>query len=141
MAKISKHFSESEFACKCGCKTEVVVSRDLLDLLEGMRVSLGEAILVTSGARCKSLNFKVGGATNSWHVPRNHTLFASDITYWNPDKRDKMGILKLYVLADRLGATGLGLYDGRIHVDRRPSGQRPNNARWTHPDWDWPDGS
>lgn len=141
MAKLSKHFSQSEFECKCGCGCEVIVSRDLLDLLEGMRVSLGEGILVTSGARCKSHNLKVGGSTNSWHVPRNHTLFASDITYWNSRKRDKMDILKLYVLADRFGATGLGLYEGRIHVDRRPSGQRPNNARWTHSGWDWPDGS
>ena len=137
MAKVSKHFSESEFACKCGCGAEVVVSRELVDLLEGMRVCLGVPLLITSGARCKSHNLKVGGASKSWHVPRNHTLYASDITYWNPKKRDEMGILKLYVLADRLGATGLGLYKGRIHVDRRPSGR----ARWTHSSWKWSDRS
>tara|TARA_R110000787_G_scaffold32677_3_gene86329 strand:+ start:636 stop:1049 length:414 start_codon:yes stop_codon:yes gene_type:complete len=137
MAKISKHFSESEFACKCGCNSEVIVSRDLLDLLEGLRVSLGEAILVTSGARCKSHNIKVGGATSSWHVPRNYTLYASDITYWDSKKRGKMDILKLYVLADGFGASGLGLYDGRIHIDQRPS----KRARWTHSSWDWTNGS
>jgi len=137
MAKISKHFSESEFACKCGCNTEVIVSKDLLDLLEGMRVSLGVAIRITSGARCKSHNIKVGGASRSWHVPRNHTLYASDITYWDSKKRDEMGILKLYVLADRLGASGIGLYKGRIHVDCRPE----KRARWTDSSWSWSDGS
>jgi len=142
MGKLSKHFSQSEFECKCRCSCEVVVSSDLLELLEGMRVSLGEGILVTSGARCRKHNTAVGGSSNSWHIPRNHTLYASDITFWNPGRRGKMDMLELYVLADRWHAAGLGLYNGRIHVDQRPSKTlHPKRARWIDTSWKWDNGS
>jgi len=133
---ISKHFSQSEFECKCGCSCEVIVSRDLLDLLEGIRVCIGAPIKILSGARCEKHNRSVGGASKSWHLPRNHSLFASDITYWEPEKRTYPNALRLYVTADRLGAAGLGLYGGntpRIHVDTRPT----KRARWLHSSWSW----
>jgi hypothetical protein len=135
MPRVSKHFAQSEFDCKCGCNSEVVVSRDLIDLLEGIRVSVGDAIKITSGARCENHNRSVGGASESWHLTRNHTLYASDITYWDPAKRTNADILRLYVTADRIGASGLGLYSGRIHVDKRLT----KRARWSHSSWNWDD--
>jgi len=142
MGKLSKHFSQSEFECKCRCSCEVVVSSDLLELLEGMRVSLGEGILVTSGARCRKHNTAVGGSPNSWHIPRNHTLYAADITFWDSGRRGKMDMLELYVLADRWHASGLGLYSGRIHVDQRPAKTlHPKRARWVDTSWKWNNGS
>ena len=142
MAKLSKHFSQSEFECKCGCGCEVIVSHELLDLLKNMRYALGEGILVTSGARCKKHNDAVGGTLHSWHIPRNHNLYAADITFLNPDRRGPMDILELYVLADRWQAAGIGLYDGRIHVDQRPSKTlHPKRARWVHTSWKWDNGS
>jgi hypothetical protein len=139
MGTVSKHFSMSEFACKCRCSMSLSIAPDLLQLLEYIRLATGEPILITSGARCKKHNTKVGGAPNSWHVPRygTNTLYASDITYWDSKKRDKMGILELYIHADKYGANGIGLYDGRIHVDQRPT----KRARWTDSSWSWPDGA
>ena len=137
MTNLSKHFSQSEFECRCVCKCEVIVSSDLITLLEGIRVSLGVPVRVTSGARCETHNAKVGGAKRSWHIPRNHTLYAADITYWNKGEIDKMGILKLYALADKHHASGLGLYPSWIHVDQRPT----KRARWIDKNWHWTDGS
>jgi len=139
MPKVSKHFSMSEFACKCGCSAQISIAPDLIRLLEHLRVSTGEPILITSGARCKEHNKRIGGAPNSWHVPRygTNTLYASDITYWDSKKRGKMEILKLYVLADDFNARGIGLYNGRIHVDQRPT----KRARWVDSSWSWSNGS
>ena len=133
MTRLSKHFVQSEFECKCGCGIEVIVSQSLINLLEEIRVSTGEPIRITSGARCIEHNRMVGGANMSWHIPKNHILYASDITYANSPKRSQLGILKLYILADQMNAMGLGLYDGRIHIDQRPS----KRARWIDSGWKW----
>lgn len=133
MTRLSSHFTQSEFECKCGCEIEVIVSQSLINLLEGIRVSIGEPVRITSGARCIEHNRKVGGFSNSWHIPKNHILYASDITYANSSKRSQLGILKLYILADQSNAMGLGLYEGRIHVDQRPS----KRARWIDSSWSW----
>ena len=69
----------------------------------------------------------------SWHIPKNHILYASDITYADSSKRSQLGILRLYTVADQSNAMGLGLYDGRIHIDQRPSKQ----ARWIDSGWKW----
>ena len=136
MGRISKHFSQAEFDCKCGCSCEMIVSSDLLKILEEIRICVGEPIKVLSGHRCEEHNRSVGGAPQSWHLLRNHSLLASDITYWDPEKRTHLNALRLYVTADRLGASGLGLYGGntpRIHVDKRPT----KRARWLHSSWNW----
>ena len=134
MGKVSKHFSGREVACRCGCKSELKLARSLVDLLEGIREATGEPIRITSGARCKKHNLETpGAAAKSWHIPRDGVLYASDITYANRAKINKVSILRLYVLADKLGANGLGLYNGRIHVDQRPDGR----ARWIHKGVTW----
>lgn len=37
-------------------------------ILEPLRKTLGESVIITSGYRCKDLNKKVGGAWNSQHI-------------------------------------------------------------------------
>ena len=137
MTKLSKHFSQSEFECRCGCGCEVVVSSDLLELLEEIRVSVRAPLRITSGARCKKHNASVGGAKESWHVPRDNTLYAADVTYWHSRSIDTLGIFQLYALADVGHASGLGIYPGWIHVDQRPT----KRARWIDKNWHWVDGS
>ena len=48
MGDISENFNRSEFACKCGCGL-VGVSDYLISLLQIVRTSLGESMVVTSG--------------------------------------------------------------------------------------------
>jgi hypothetical protein len=136
--KISKHFWQKEFDCKCGCKTDVIVHSSLLSLLEKIRVALDAPIRITSGGRCEEHNQKVGGSKKSWHIPRpgNGILYASDISYWRDNASiSKMDTLKLYTLANVNHAQGLGLYPGRIHVDTRPTKAR---ALWIdNPTWRW----
>lgn len=63
--RIDKYFDSAEVACKCGCG--IMPTEDAIDALTALRKLYGKPITITSGARCKYHNNKVGGAENSRH--------------------------------------------------------------------------
>lgn len=129
--RLSPNFWAHEFRCSCGCGDESV-SPVLVSLLQSIRDKSGP-LKISSGVRCKASNAKLeGAAKNSWHVPRRGLGHAADVKYASGNSTPG-AILKLYVLADQLGARGLGLYSNRIHVDVRTGGR----ARWVHSSWSW----
>ena len=65
--KLSKYFSRSEFACKCGCGFDTVDAQ-LLYVLTKLRAKIGAKIYITSGCRCINHNKKVGGKKGSYHL-------------------------------------------------------------------------
>lgn len=131
--RLSPNFHSQEFRCSCGCGAEEV-SQALVNLLQSIRDQVGP-LRITSGVRCAESNAKLDGAAKrSWHVPRGGIGHAADIKYASGTSTPG-AILKLYVIADQLGARGLGLYSNRIHVDVR-TGAR---ARWVHSSWGWRD--
>lgn len=120
--KLSEHFSESEFRCKCGKCTMPEISKELLKVLEETRTHFGGKVVIVSGYRCHEHNVAVGGATNSQHclgiaadiqvtndtgiyVPPRHVAKWLDEEY--PDKY------------------GIGRYKSWTHID-----VRPKKARW-----------
>ncbi|MBX2848974.1 MAG: peptidase M15 [Acidiferrobacterales bacterium] len=114
--KISKHFSRSEFACKCGCGFATVDVK-LLYILEVVREHFGKPVIINSACRCESHNAKIGGAKGSKHKEG----IAADIVVKgvSPDDVHKF-------LSDHLGGQyGLGKYETFTHVDSRVS-----PARW-----------
>ncbi|WKY46911.1 D-Ala-D-Ala carboxypeptidase family metallohydrolase [Eubacteriaceae bacterium ES3] len=72
---LSDHFRREEFRCCCqgryctGFPAEMNWS--LIDKLESVRLSLGTAVIVTSGVRCVIRNREVGGIDNSRHLSGN----------------------------------------------------------------------
>ena len=63
----SKHFSEDELRCKCGCGDNLT-QPELLEALELLRVAYGSPMVVTSGYRCRTYNdLIVKGNPNSAH--------------------------------------------------------------------------
>lgn len=69
----SKHFSFSEFACKCGGRysscQRIWVMRPLLRTLEEIRTEFyPEGLTPISGCRCTGHNRAVGGASSSQHM-------------------------------------------------------------------------
>jgi hypothetical protein len=56
-----KYFRIEEFACKCGCGLKYP-SPALLSLLQKIRASLGEPVVIVSGWRCTLHNKGVGSA-------------------------------------------------------------------------------
>lgn len=122
--KLSEHFDDSEFRCKCGRRAdgpycsglpENGMNPELIALLEQIRERLGVPIVVYSGYRCHRYNESVGGARSSQHLLGNAAdIAAKDIS---PSELRKT--------INRLVKGGMGAYPTFTHVD-----VRRNRARW-----------
>jgi hypothetical protein len=67
--KLSKHFTQKEFDCQCGCGNgDIIISQKLVDELELVRISYGRPMRINSGIRCLSHNRKIGSRDTSSHV-------------------------------------------------------------------------
>lgn len=80
-----KHFTLTEFRCKCGAKYctgyPAVVDSYLAKDVESMRTKYG-AIGITSGLRCKTWNKLVGGVAGSAHTKGKAVdIFNKNISY------------------------------------------------------------
>ena len=60
MARDTKNFKVSEFACHCGCGFNVIDQR-VINVAQAIRDALGVPVHVNSGCRCEKHNTKVGG--------------------------------------------------------------------------------
>lgn len=68
-ARLSEHFNQHEFDCKCkypDCTYTLIDHRVLINL-EELRSRTGEPVIITSGYRCQMHNIDVGGVRNSFH--------------------------------------------------------------------------
>lgn len=126
MSRLSKHFTEKELGCRCGCGCRVTPG--LVDLLESIRAVVGLPILVNSGYRCEARNAREGGVPNSYHVQG----MAADIRCSGMTADALWRQVRDLAIQGRLPTLGgLGRYTGRIHVDVRPrSGGR--FAEWDY---------
>ena len=108
--QVSKHFRVKEFACKDGCKF-VLISKLLVQVLEALRLKIGEEIYINSGFRTPSHNKAVGGALLSYH----QYGMAADIRAKTKSPEE------LYNLLDEMlkGYGGLELHKTFVHVDTR----------------------
>lgn len=115
MGDLSKNFSRSEFACKCGCGFDTVDIR-LLDYLEAVRKHFNQKITINSGCRCMMYNVQIGGSDGSQHLKGR----AADIVVEHNRPFD------VHKFLGTLNPNGLGLYKTFVHVDSRSH----ENARW-----------
>jgi len=100
--KISPNFFLDEFDCKCGCGWGDI-SEDLVRRLQEVRDSLGLAMKVTSGIRCKKHNGNIGGSGTSAHVPDDSGVgYAVDIACNDSVYREKL-LKEAFKVFDRIG--------------------------------------
>ena len=64
--KLSENFKVREFACKDGTD-KILISTELVQMLQKLRDKLNCSININSGYRTKSHNKKIGGSTTSKH--------------------------------------------------------------------------
>ena len=122
MAKDTKNFKVSEFACKhCG---ENNIDQRVLDMAQTIRDELGVPVRVNSGYRCDTHNARVGGVKGSYHTKG----LAADLSCSKGNKA-------LYAAAQKLYSEGklpdldfcrIRGYKSWIHIDC--GGARKN--RW-----------
>ena len=67
MAKDTKNFKVSEFACKCGCGFDEIDQR-VMNMAQVIRDELGVPVRVNSGCRCEKHNANSGGVKGSKHT-------------------------------------------------------------------------
>ena len=117
---ISSHFSEEELRCKCCGK--LVVDGRLIQLLEKIRSLVDAPVVVTSGYRCPRHNAEIRESSPmSYHV----LGMAADIKQYRFDNLVFHTMIKRAWTDGELPELGgLGLYEGRVHVDvaRAPDG-------------------
>lgn len=113
---LSENFKVKEFACNDGSDT-VLISDELVELLQKIRDHFGVAVVINSGYRTSAYNKKVGGVSNSQHVKGT----AADIVVKGVDPL-AVGQYVEYIMPDH---GGIGVYQTFTHVD-----VRSNRSRW-----------
>lgn len=119
-AKVSEHFSLSEFRPGRHSYKFIRLSPALVRALEDIRAKAGEAVHVTSGYRPPGYNREIGGVSNSCHIDG----LAADI-YCDGLSTDALYDICLKVIGPR-GGVGYYPKSGFIHVDLRGY-----EARWS----------
>ena len=110
MGDITKNFSKSEFACKCGCGFDEISTITVL-VWQLVRDKFNQPITITSGCRCVQHNSKVGGKPNS-----QHTLgYAADGQVTNVTPKEVGEFLNSLFSS----SLGLGVYKNFVHIDAR----------------------
>jgi len=66
MGNLTKHFSNWEFECSCGCEFDQV-QIEFIERLQKVRENFGP-LTINSGCRCERHNRKVGGSPDSSHL-------------------------------------------------------------------------
>ena len=112
----TKHFKDSEFACKCGCGW-VKPNSELKAVLELVRCKFNSPVTVNSSCRCESHNAKVGGAPSSQHKLGT----AADIVVNGVPPK----VVYSYLTSIFPNQYGIGKYNTFTHID-----VRSKKARW-----------
>lgn len=111
--KLSPHFRVEEFACKDGTDS-VLISQELVEMLEKLREKLGCSINVNSGYRTVSHNRAIGGSLTSKHCYG----LAADIICKKNGKT--VPAKEVCCAAQKLGFPGIAyITAGATHVDMR----------------------
>ena len=113
---MAKYFSNSEFACHCGCG-KGSMDKTLIAKLDELRELVGAPLYVNSGYRCAKRNKDIGGSKDSQHLYGKAADIRTNAKGMTPKK--------LAQLAEKVGFDGIGIYTWGIHVD-----VRGKKARW-----------
>ena len=123
--KLSPHFSEREFQCKCGCGI-CRVDPVLIKKLEWIRKVLGRSMTVKSGCRCKTHNKMIGGKSRSAHLTsRWRFCTAADIAVNGSIQR-----FRLVETALNAGIKRIGPHKRFVHLDVDEN--LPQNRLWLY---------
>jgi hypothetical protein len=113
------NFSESEFACNCGCG-QTKINEEIVMVLQAMRDMYGKPIRLNSAYRCLNYNRSIGSKDTSSHVRGK----AVDIL--TPTLRDRFALVNI---AMQCGIKRIGIYKNSfIHID--VDNEKAQNVIW-----------
>lgn len=120
MGDLTKYFSKSEFACKCGCGFDDI-DTELVRILDSIREEIKAQLVINSGCRCESHNENTKGKHTSAHL----TGLAVDVRIDNSVLRKKFVELSL-----KHGISRIGIAKDFIHIDKDAS--KPQDVIWLY---------
>ena len=145
--RLSPNFIASEFFCHCKKCDPQIIDMDLVVTLQQYRDQLNKlasmgyiqkiddkkdiGISLNRGYSCEKHNASIPNAEpDSQHLKGT----AGDITFTNIKNPNMM---KLAMIAYKVGFTGIGVYDDRLHVDLRTNRDAYNYgfALWIDGSW------
>lgn len=115
----TKHFSDGELMCSCGCKG--LPPKEFQDALERLRVSFGKPMRLSSAFRCPEYNAQVSSTGENGP----HTRGAVDVLAWGAEARSLVGA------AIAMGWSGIGIAQSGprrsrfVHLDTQAGPTRP----------------
>ena len=130
MGDISKHFSRSEFACRCGCGFDTV-DIELIKVLEDLYIHFQIIyqciyVQICGPNRCEKHNLSI---KNSSPLSKHLIGQASDIKVKYKNNSSLLQVdpelVGSYLEAEYPNKYGIGKYYNRTHVDIRK-----HEARW-----------
>lgn len=102
---IKEYFPDNEISCKCGCG--LMPDAESVERLYAVRMIYRKPMIITSGARCETHNYNVGGSKNSKHL-----VGAFDVKVPPEDEWEFIRI------AQFCGFNGIGVNNNKfIHID------------------------
>lgn len=118
--QLTAHFNVQEFRCKCGDSHNILISEELVSMLEKLFSSLDcSKIIVNSGYRCTAHDKAVGGNGSGQHTKGT----AADIVCYGQDGKPISSKI-VCCTAQELGFSGIANIDKSYtatHVDVRTS--------------------
>jgi zinc D-Ala-D-Ala carboxypeptidase len=122
-----RHFSEDEFACRCGCRQNLI-DHAFITELDDLRHHLGFALPISSGYRCPDHNAKV---SSTGRTGPHTTGRAADIAVSHARAYD---VLQAAMM---MRFTGIGVNQKGsarfIHLDNLPNAPgQPRPTLWSY---------
>lgn len=116
--RISEHFSERDFVCRCGqCEGDLRISLGLVGGLEMLRARAKSRVNIIKGYVCPESQENSGRIRRNFHAQG----VAADITV------DRVSLKDTFMLAETIEefkGIGLNLKDKCVHVDTRKEVER-----------------
>jgi hypothetical protein len=100
---------------------------EFIERLQSMRDDLGAVITIRSGIRCPEHNAKVGGASDSEHLPDPVTGLTNGADLGYVGSQDR----QLIILTSHLNFRRVGIAENFIHVGNRAS--KSQDVTWVYP--------
>lgn len=110
---LSKHFEAKEFRSKDGDEY-MLICKELITVLETIREHFNAPVIINSGYRTPSWNYRVGGEPNSMHCKG---MAADIVVKWHTSKEVAKYASELMDTLESKG--GVIRYTNFVHVDVR----------------------
>ncbi|MBF2753921.1 MAG: peptidase M15 [Gammaproteobacteria bacterium AqS3] len=112
-----QYFKTDEHQCLCGKCVNQICHPALYLMLDDVRGSLDEPLVVNSGYRCKEHNASVGGRPLSKHL-KGCAVDVATIPM-RRGKGTKSEVFRLARIGEQRGFKGIGVYNTWVHLDIR----------------------